>query len=272
MIKNILNIEVEFLNNDKQKWFFIVLCGVFSTLFLFLFKPYNINNWLVPENVSTSFIYSGFGITGMVTLFFTQFILRKFLKIDKYKLYQLLLWFLMDSLIITLAILVLFDLGDKNRFMMDILLSSKYISLILAFPYGLTFLFMEATKPKVIIKEEIESTPFIAFKDENGKTKLSIQKSDLLFIESSDNYITVNFYKEGRVKKEMIRNTLKNIELQFEKEDIYRCHRSFMFNKQHIIECQPKKNGLDLTVRYMDSFKIPVSRSYAKEVQEILER
>lgn len=55
----------------------------------------------------------------------------------------------------------------------------------------------------------------IPFYDENGKLKLSIQLDDLLFLEASDNYVSINYIHNQKISKYMVRNTLKIWNLNF---------------------------------------------------------
>ena len=59
-------------------------------------------------------------------------------------------------------------------------------------------------------------TDRINIKDSNAQLRLSLKPEDLLYFESADNYVIVYFRKNERVAREMIRNSLKNMEQEFE--------------------------------------------------------
>ena len=70
--------------------------------------------------------------------------------------------------------------------------------------------------------------------------KISLLFSNILYIESADNYIEVYYLDEGHVKTVLIRNTLKTIDSIFKNSSLKRCHRSYMVNIDRIkfIYCQ----------------------------------
>ena len=49
----------------------------------------------------------------------------------------------------------------------------------------------------------------ITFRDETEKLRFSIKSDDILFVESTDNYVTVHTLEKGKIKKIMLRNTMK---------------------------------------------------------------
>ena len=61
-----------------------------------------------------------------------------------------------------------------------------------------------------------------------GELCLSIKHSNLLYIESADNYVQIWYLNKGVVTKFMLRNTLKAMEETFEGTNVLRCHRSYM--------------------------------------------
>jgi len=107
----------------------------------------------------------------------------------------------------------------------------------------------------------------ILFAD-NQKTSLSMLLNDILCIEANDNYCNIYYRKENIVKREMLRNTMKNMEDQLSKfDDIIRCHKSYIVNMYNFDKLTGNAQGYKLDIKMLD-FKIPVSRSFPKEMLE----
>ena len=105
---------------------------------------------------------------------------------------------------------------------------------------------------------------------ENRSEMLKISLNQLLFIRSANNYIEVVWKKEDRVKKMLLRKTLKNIETEFSQyKNIVRCHRSCLVNINHVQKLAGNIHDLSLKLKYFDE-ELPVSRQYALKLRETL--
>jgi DNA-binding LytR/AlgR family response regulator len=102
----------------------------------------------------------------------------------------------------------------------------------------------------------------ILFKDENDKDKFSLLSTNIHFIETEDNYVMVHYNEGEQLKKKMLRNTLKNIEIQLKDFPIKRCHRSFMVNIQNLESAVNNRKRLQLKLKSHDRL-IPVSKNYS---------
>lgn len=112
----------------------------------------------------------------------------------------------------------------------------------------------------------------IEFESENKSEFFQIFIDQLILIKSANNYIEVIYRNEEKVSKKLIRNTLKNTEVLFEKHPaIVRCHRSCMVNKNYILETTRGSDGLKLK---LDGYNhdIHVSRQYVLKVKEALKK
>lgn len=101
---------------------------------------------------------------------------------------------------------------------------------------------------------------------ENEKDLLVID--DLLFIESADNYCSVVFLQEGKVKKELIRSSLSRLEGQIKQKKITRCHRSFIVNLEKVNFITGNAQGYRLLLEGTDDY-VPVSRKYSAVIDSL---
>jgi DNA-binding LytR/AlgR family response regulator len=84
------------------------------------------------------------------------------------------------------------------------------------------------------------------------------------------NYVSVCFQKDGISQKELLRNTIKNLETQIQSSVLIRCHRSFMVNSDLIEKVEGNAQGLRLNLKNLEDFEVPVSRKYIPILKEII--
>jgi DNA-binding LytR/AlgR family response regulator len=110
----------------------------------------------------------------------------------------------------------------------------------------------------------------IEFVSENISENLTLQIGEVVFMKSADNYVEI-VYKEGDIfKKKLIRNTLKNIELQIKQyTNFVRCHRTCIVNVHFIGKLIRDANNHWLSIKGFDE-ELPVSRQYLLKVKEAL--
>jgi len=110
----------------------------------------------------------------------------------------------------------------------------------------------------------------IYFNSDYQKDSLAIKVNLLLFIRSANNYIDV-FWKEGNIiKNQMVRCSMSYAEeLLTEHKCMVKCHRSYIVNIDHIDHFEGNVQGYKLFFENID-FPIPVSKSFASKLQELI--
>ncbi|MEE4196784.1 MAG: LytTR family DNA-binding domain-containing protein [Bacteroidales bacterium] len=102
----------------------------------------------------------------------------------------------------------------------------------------------------------------------NKTDQLLVQPKNIVVIQSADNYIEIYFLANDTLEKKIIRNTLKDVELQLAlHQSIIRCHRTTLVNIRYIDAIHRGYSGYRLKIRKMDE-KIPVSRQYVIPLKE----
>lgn len=106
-----------------------------------------------------------------------------------------------------------------------------------------------------------------------GSTKESLKLclEDLLYVESSGNYITVHYLKEEKVSRIDIRTCIKDVcDLLAPYPSIMRCHRAFIVNLSNVVSLERRSSGMELKIRNFEQ-RIPVSKSYIQELKQRLQ-
>lgn len=102
------------------------------------------------------------------------------------------------------------------------------------------------------------------------KESLTVSPSDILYIESVANYLSIWYFSEGELMQKRIRNTLKNIEeLLSDYTFLLHCHRAFLVNTRFITHVDGNSAGCQLHLFSIDR-TIPVSKANIDSLRRIL--
>lgn len=108
----------------------------------------------------------------------------------------------------------------------------------------------------------------IPFYDEKAVLKFSVKKENLLYIESTENYVSICYLNKGKISKYLLRDTMKKMEESFAGTEIIRCHRSYMVNFEKVKVIRKEKDGLMLELDEPLQTDIPVSKTYVENVMQ----
>lgn len=123
----------------------------------------------------------------------------------------------------------------------------------------------ETTEPVRKNKNLIDIT------DYNGNLKISINISNLLYIESEDNYIKVHYTTQGKIRSHLVRCKIKTIEEKFSGSGrLIRCHRSYVVNPNKIKEMRKHMNNYSIILDENGTGPIPVSKKYFESFRSFL--
>ncbi len=128
---------------------------------------------------------------------------------------------------------------------------------------------------KILVQKEVEKyedellNKTIEIISENNTENLKLTVSDIIFIKSADNYVEI-VYKEGdNFRKKLLRNTLKNIEIQLKPYSAFVCcHRISIVNIHHVEKLNRSDNNNRLEIKGYDE-QIPVSRQYLIKLKRV---
>ena len=99
---------------------------------------------------------------------------------------------------------------------------------------------------------------------------VTLNISDLLYIEAVGNYVKVCQRQDNEVHTKMLRATMKQMEDELEAYPmIVRCHRAFMVNLGQVEQISSNARAMQLVMRHSHD-AIPVSRSNVNKLKELL--
>ena len=101
---------------------------------------------------------------------------------------------------------------------------------------------------------------------------VTLQISDLLFIEAVGNYVKVNHLRDGQVHTDMLRVTMKQLEeTLLPYPMIVRCHRAFLVNLGQVEQITSHSGSTQLLIKHCHE-SLPVSRSNMSQVKAAIKR
>lgn len=278
----------DYLLGKSQLISTVTFTALFSLVFLTLSIPFSHNAWF-RLGASEAFGYTvAFFFLSLVVVIASKRLMYTMRNSIEFTMLRYICWNAGEIIIITLLYTIFTVEGEQmgiidNGGQSDIrifLSSIVYITISLAAPYimagqyfaindknnTIRLLNMSNVVGDISVKTPQEEQRITLF-DNNGVLKFSIKSSNLLFIESDDNYIQA-WYRDnsGELKQYMLRCKLKTIEESFTGSDLVRCHRKYVVNIRKINMLSAEKEGYSIDLGIPSVGPIPVSKTYEETV------
>jgi len=272
-----LNLPYPLLQSTKYKWLFALLSGIFVYVFLIVYEPFGAGQLIAYKYL----FLAGFGgsvFLGVATTYFILPVLfRGFFRPEKWTIVK-------EILLQSCCILIIsaFIYLHNNYLARDIVLNTTFFNFLKItikigiFPIlGLIF-FTERTLSKrnieraqllsnQLLPATVEETITVQILEESVKASpIIMQLSEFVYAQSEGNYVTIYHLDDSVLVHELIRLSLKQLEIQLENlSQIKRCHRSYLINMQHITSIDGNARSLTIQLEKVAE-SIPVSRSFSK--------
>ena len=259
----------------------VMYVSIFALIFINIYSPFNASSWFEGGRIEFFFYSSALILSGMLVIVLSKFIFVLLVKRIRFSYLLFGIWHLLEMLLLTVAYMVVDLLMLKSGAeLVESFLSLLSITvLVLAIPYSLTWLWLSLKDKRSKLEsltrntsQEFHERQMITFRDETEKMRFSIKSRDILYVESTDNYVTVYTNDKGKLKKVMLRNTMKRLEKELEGTLIQRCHRSYMVNFENIKQLKLRGTNLYIYLDFSEEIRLPVSKSYTEHVHEFLNR
>jgi hypothetical protein len=254
----------------------IFFTAVFALIFINIYSPFNVSSWFKVTKLQLLFYSSLVILTGVLVIVISRIILYHVVKHKiKVSLGNYFVWIAAEvfSMSMFYAIYEISFLKDARSFWDLYKLSIQNTALVLLLPYSISWLYfswidknLQLEKLSYSTKGVSEPKEMLPFKDEKGVMRISVKTPDLLYLQASDNYVTIFYIHQQKQAKYMLRTSLKQIESELAYSPFIRCHRSYMVNFEKVKIIRREKDGLKLELEAPDLVEIPVSKTYMEEV------
>ncbi|MEP3387694.1 MAG: LytTR family DNA-binding domain-containing protein [Reichenbachiella sp.] len=253
------------MDSKKSRWTLVSAIGIYAILFMHLYVPFNVQKW--PQNAGMSeYIYlSGFGVVAWIYLVISQIIIKEHLRFQQFTNRHFIIWTIVELLLFSFLMMLLF--GDLQlNLLHEYWLAIKLSILVGMIPYSGVILYFKLLEKN---KTTISTNHLVKITDSNNDLKLVVDNSQLLLLKSADNYVEIYYLKDGQVKKELVRTTLKILEQELSNQPIKRCQRSYMVNINRVAVIQKNSQGYNIELNGYDQ-PIPVSKNYKQYFVDLL--
>ncbi len=258
----------------------ILFTALFALVFINIYSPFGADKWFNLTRFQF-FTYSSLVIlAGVLVVVVSRIIMYQVCKRRLINLGQFLIWIAAEVLAMALfySLFEKFVLNDARDFVYLVKMSARNTALVLLLPYSVAWLYLSWRDKKEQIRilaegQSPDPTPgMIPFYDDKSVLKLSVKKESLLYLEATENYITVCYLNKGKVSKYLLRATMKRMEESFSGTGIIRCHRSYMVNFEKVKVIRRDKDNLKLELDQPDVTDIPLSKTYLQNVMQTFAR
>lgn len=275
LLKQIPDYLVDKLNVLRQ----ISFTALFALIFINIYSPFDAVAWF-DTTKPEFFLYSSLYIlAGMLVIVFSRLVFIQIAQKKRISFIIYILWNILEIVILAVAYTFMDYYMLQNRLNpLEHYFKLLFVTFfVLVIPYSLSWLYYSWQEQKKMLLElskvnssEYNTRSMINFYDETDKLRFSLNSPDVLYIESTDNYVTVFVQDKERIKKIMLRNTMKRLEIELDKTMIRRCHRSFMVNFENVKMVRLSGTNLYIYLNASEEIKIPVSRTYTEKVHETI--
>ena len=271
----------------------------FMVLAIAIFKPFGLEVWQWQAYIHLLCIFA----LGLISCFITEIILRYILRMPRsydrgvsYIIGRNLRFQLINTPLVALLICLyrhfaMSSLVESNQLSPSNYLETLAIIAFLSFAIGLYWRFkfrsrylaaeLEETRQ---LNEQLKKTQNALVKGDapqeasdtqvvlSGTTNesVSLDITNLLYIEAVGNYVKVCQLLDGNVKTDMLRATSKQMEENLQAYPlIVRCHRAFLVNLGQVEQIVSNSRTMQLVMKHSHD-AIPVSRSNMLQIKEAI--
>lgn len=269
--------------NQREGGYFgilgLVLHTVFVPLYCFIFviiyEPFGLNSLLdiggFPFIANLAIIMAIFASFMLLARTLLLLIARKVVMRNRF--YAA--WCVSEMILASqfIALYVTLMMGGTSPFFNVVRQTVGMIIAIGVFPYGFIFLsldFYDRYK-SAEAAEDRERASLVRFYDEYHKLKFIIASSAIVFLRSEENYVQIYYMDNQKLKRQILRSSLRALEPVLHKHGIVRCHRSYMINPVFVHMLRRDTSGTLVAELNQEGYEgIPVSKTYQAELTSLL--
>jgi len=280
-----LNQPFPFEGGGNKNWILTVSISSFVALFLLIFEPFGIENY---EHEYKTLIILGYGLVTALAMILAYFVFPRFFK----HYFSEEHWTIKRELLTLFGVVTLISLFNflygyvlclecrtfQNGVWDAVQLSVGSTFAVAFFPIVVSVFMIQNQLTKRHLETAVHVNRQLMLKlaeiNKPQNTSQTLEQANslvlaaerLVCVRANDNYADFFYHSPNGIRKEMVRQTLKNIENEFDSDKtIVRCHKSYIVNLSFVKHISGNAQGYKLHLDYVD-FDIPVSRNLSKMV------
>ncbi len=271
----------KYLLTKQNQIVMVLFVSIFAIIFINIYRPFGSEEWMTKGKFTATqyLLWSTILVTmGMSIVAISRVVMYHYSKKPTHNItiIKYIFWVVIELALLSAAFTVLAlitSYGGASRDPIEIYKNALQNTIFILFiPYLIYIMYLsyqdKNAKLRTIMEENIgnKAISFISFHDDRGILQLTVAKENLLYIESADNYISIWYLKNGQLKKQLVRITLKETSKQLADTGVIRTHRSFMINIDKIKVLRREKENLFIELDHPGLKDIPVSKTYGEEL------
>lgn len=262
---------------NKQRLFFgglgavlhFLIVPVFTFVFALLYKPFGIVELLDMEQASYSFNLTIIFCILFVVVAISRLVLYLLRKHISPSGANCALWAVGEEIVGALfaSLYITLMMEGEQSFFEVVGRSFGVLFGICIYPYTLLYLGLSLHAERNKEEQSADPASLIKFYDEYKKLRLVIASEAVIYLKSEENYVQIHHTDKGKVRKFVLRSSMRALEEQMTRHGLVRCHRSYFINPDYIKMIHKEPSGVvvaELTTEGVES--IPISRKYQEEI------
>lgn len=243
-------------------------------LLMYILQPFGFDNYVGNKLL----VSLGFGLIAFISVCFFNYVVKRVIPkyIKKWTLFFEFIYTAVLIFFITLMNFFYLSLIFNVPLTFTVLIYAMYYTTILGLiPSAFLILFKyykflnTQLGALVDLPKEVENIIINITVNSVREKNLQIKLNDFLYAEAEKNNIQIYYYQDGKVVSKVIRSTLAILEEELKYPNIFRCHRSFIVNLNHMESAKGNSNGYQIILKGYDK-PIQVSRKYVEELKSFI--
>lgn len=273
--------DLGFYDSTRYRLVLSLALGLFLYLFLIVFLPFGVSNYDPRHQYSLQFL-AEISIFGWVTTLFAlvnEFGIRPLL-FRRATTRRVILWSAWTCLFLSQVLFVTYNAvgGWHQWHLRGALEFLVNVTAVLVFPLTGTFFFfrhqsLQRQLQQVLkkINAEVDPEQLLTFTGQGSGDRLVLRLADFLYARAQDNYVELNFLRNGRIDHLLIRTTLTGLADSLASDVVVRCHRSYLVNLYQVRAVHGAGGDLRLQLRHLDDM-LPVSKTFSTDIMRALKK
>jgi len=262
----------------------VLFVPFFALIFINIYRPLDFDrlddsflSWLnISHDLAVQLITISMVVGGMIIAAASRLIMSWYTKKHKLSYLDYIVWILGEIAAMASAFTIAALFTETNKSLAELFRNSFVkTALIVIIPYVMCYIYfiwhensmqLRTLRRQIAEDETRLQKAYIHIVDEKDEVRLSVRHEHLAIIESADNYVCIYYLNNGKIKKSMVRNTLRRVAEQLEGTNVVRCHRSYMVNLALATVMRREKEGIFIELGIEGVPDVPISRTYSEKV------
>lgn len=273
-----------FIYSKANQIAMVLFVPFFALIFINIYRPLDFDrlddsflSWLnISHDLAVQLITISMVVGGMIIAAASRLIMSWYTKKHKLSYLDYIVWILGEIAAMASAFTIAALFTETNKSLAELFRNSFVkTALIVIIPYVMCYIYfiwhensmqLRTLRRQIAEDETRLQKAYIHIVDEKDEVRLSVRHEHLAIIESADNYVCIYYLNNGKIKKSMVRNTLRRVAEQLEGTNVVRCHRSYMVNLALATVLRREKEGIFIELGIEGVPDVPISRTYSEKV------